>query len=137
MKVYPKPMFDFNERRQICIDAIKDAYRHNLYGDDKKVLDGSWRALFEDSAEGPTEGKNEKDGANDTHRVKRSDDIGTDMGEDPDEGEDAEIGGESKSGDRPQQNPVKKGEPQTPQKRKGQGTLDGHVSGGRGKRKKA
>jgi cryptochrome len=24
-KVYPKPMFDFNERRQVCIDKVKKA----------------------------------------------------------------------------------------------------------------
>lgn len=55
-KSYPKPMFDFNERRQICIDAIKKAYSVGLYGDDQKVLDGTWKELFDDDAEGATSG---------------------------------------------------------------------------------
>ena len=130
MKLYPKPMFDFNERRQVCIGAIKDAYHHGLYGNDKQVLDGSWRALFEDSAEGPTEGTTAKDSANGTKRVKSGYDVGGDMGEEPDENEAAEVGGESKGGDRTDQTP------KTPQKRKGQGTLDAHMTGGRSKRKK-
>ena len=43
---YPKPMFDFNERRKICIDAMKTAYNVGLYGNDEKVLNGEWRSLF-------------------------------------------------------------------------------------------
>ncbi|KAK5209588.1 hypothetical protein LTR72_005019 [Exophiala xenobiotica] len=46
MKVYPKPMFDFNERRQFCIDKVKEAYRVGLYGDDKRVKSGEWKKLF-------------------------------------------------------------------------------------------
>ena len=57
LKAYPKPMFDFNDRRQICIDGLKKAYNIGLYGNDVKVLDGSWRELFDDDAEGPTKGK--------------------------------------------------------------------------------
>jgi hypothetical protein len=34
-----------------------------LYGNDPKVLDGSWRELFDDDAEGPTEGKQGPPGA--------------------------------------------------------------------------
>ncbi|KAF2635734.1 Cryptochrome/photolyase FAD-binding domain-containing protein [Massarina eburnea CBS 473.64] len=56
MKVYPKPMFDFAERREVCMQGMKNAYRVGLYGNDAKVLDGSWRTLFEDDAEGPTDG---------------------------------------------------------------------------------
>ena len=37
MKVYPKPMFDFNERRGICIEALMNAYHVNLYGGDERV----------------------------------------------------------------------------------------------------
>lgn len=44
---YPKPMFDFGERRTICIASLKKAYSVGLHGNDKKVLDGSWRELFE------------------------------------------------------------------------------------------
>lgn len=56
-RVYPKPMFDFSERREVCIQGMKKAYQVGLRGDDPKVLDGTWRMLFDDAAEGPTEGK--------------------------------------------------------------------------------
>lgn len=62
-KLYPKPMFNFNERREICIQGMKKAYDVHLYGNDPKVLDGTWRALFADDAEGPTEGKSGPPGA--------------------------------------------------------------------------
>ena len=45
-KVYPKPMFDFNERRQFCLDRIKEAYDVGLYGNDERVLSGEWKKLF-------------------------------------------------------------------------------------------
>ena len=61
LPAYPKPMFDFDERRKICIDGMKNAYDIHLYGNDPKVKDGSWRKLFDDAAEGPTEGKSDKD----------------------------------------------------------------------------
>ena len=54
LKLYPKPMFDFNERRKICIDNIKAAYDTKLYGNSPKVLDGTWRPLFTADAEGAT-----------------------------------------------------------------------------------
>jgi len=55
--VYPKPMFDFAERRAICLEGMKKAYAVWLYGDDQRVIDGTWRALFPDGTEGPTEGQ--------------------------------------------------------------------------------
>jgi cryptochrome len=45
---YPKPMFDFGKRRERCLSAMKTAYDVGLYGDDERVADGSWRALFAD-----------------------------------------------------------------------------------------
>jgi cryptochrome len=52
---YPKPMFDFDERRQICLDAMKHAYDVGLHGGDAKVKDGSWKKEFGDSgSERPT-----------------------------------------------------------------------------------
>ncbi|KAF2101388.1 cryptochrome-2 [Rhizodiscina lignyota] len=62
-KLYPKPMFDFAERREICIRGMKKAYEMGLYGNNPKVLDGTWRELFPDEAEGPTEGKGGPRGA--------------------------------------------------------------------------
>jgi len=61
--IYPKPMFDFQERRDVCMKAIKKAYEVRLYGNDPRVLDGSWRALFNDNGEGPTEGMSGPPGA--------------------------------------------------------------------------
>lgn len=139
-KVYPKPMFDFNERRTVCIDGMKAAYGTHLYGDNPKVLDGTWRALFDDAGEGPTEGKTEADAPNTAasngkgaKRVKTDQDASGDMGLDEDENEAAESGGETKGGDR-----AKKGVEKSPAKRKkgAQGTLDGHVEEGRKKRAK-
>lgn len=48
---YPKPIFDFGERRKICIASLKKAYEVGLRGNDEKVLDGSWRELFEGGGE--------------------------------------------------------------------------------------
>jgi cryptochrome len=59
--LYPKPMFDFSERRKICLDGIKKAYEVGLYGNDPDVIKGTWRRLFDDAAEGPTEGKRFED----------------------------------------------------------------------------
>ncbi|KAJ5093505.1 hypothetical protein N7456_009366 [Penicillium angulare] len=45
-KTYPKPMFDFDKRRQICLDSMKNAYDVGLHGADKEVMDGSWGEKF-------------------------------------------------------------------------------------------
>merc|ERR1712093_353751 len=120
--VYPKPMFDFSERRTICLDGMKNAYHVGLYGDHEKVIDGTWRTLFDDAAEGPTEGKNFMDAMSGNGKKIRD---GEDADGDDDDGavaEDesgaAERGGENKGGD--------KGKAGTKRKA-GQGTLDGHV----------
>lgn len=69
LSLYPKPMFDFPTQREICIEGLKNAYHIGLYGNDAKVLDGSWRKLFDDAAEGPTEGKDGPPGAMVEHEV--------------------------------------------------------------------
>ena len=130
VKFYPKPMFDFNVRRTICIDAIKNAYHVNLYGDNAKVKDGTWRDLFSDNAEGPTEGKSAKDATNRNKKVKSGEEASGDMGVDQDEGEAAEVGGETKGGDRQGKSPGKRKRG----KGQGQGTLDGHFGGKKAKR---
>lgn len=48
---YPKPMFDFAERRTICLASLKKAYEVGLRGNDAKALDGSFRELFEGGGE--------------------------------------------------------------------------------------
>ncbi|KAL9624142.1 MAG: hypothetical protein Q9160_001664 [Pyrenula sp. 1 TL-2023] len=57
LKVYPKPMFDFGERREACIAGMKAAYGIGMYGNDKRVKDGSWREVFEDERDGGGEVK--------------------------------------------------------------------------------
>ncbi|KAI0165815.1 Cryptochrome/photolyase FAD-binding domain-containing protein [Xylariaceae sp. FL1272] len=54
--VYPEPMFDFNERRKICISVMKRAYEIGLHGADRVVLDGTWKELFEKAGETEMEG---------------------------------------------------------------------------------
>jgi cryptochrome len=54
---YPRPIFDFAERRKYCLDKMKEAYHVNLYGNDPKVLDGSWKELFADTKVGEADEK--------------------------------------------------------------------------------
>ncbi|KAI9684192.1 MAG: hypothetical protein M1829_003462 [Trizodia sp. TS-e1964] len=44
---YPMPMFDFDERREVCLRKMKVAYKLGLMGDDARVKSGEWVALFE------------------------------------------------------------------------------------------
>jgi cryptochrome len=120
--VYPKPMFNFGERRTICIDDMKKAYKIGLYGNDPKVIDGTWRELFDDNVEGPTEGKTFEDamgnGAGNGAKVGEGPKGGSkeDGAVAEDESGAKETGGETKGRDK------------TGKKRKGgQGTLDAHV----------
>ncbi|KAI9740695.1 MAG: hypothetical protein M1818_004659 [Claussenomyces sp. TS43310] len=71
--VYPRPMFDFPERRTICIDGMKQGYRVGLYGNDLRVVDGTWRQLFNDEAEGPTEGSTFEDAVHGSGDTKARD----------------------------------------------------------------
>lgn len=48
---YPVRMFDFDERRRICIAGLKKAFEVGLHGDHDKVLDGSAAELFADAGE--------------------------------------------------------------------------------------
>ena len=145
MHQYPKPMFDFPTQREICITGMKNAYHIGLYGNDLKVIDGSWKKLFEDSAEGPTtdsslrnkptksvsavDEKAGEDGDDHTlagealhkHAPSPKDrSKGKSQAVDEDEGEADEVGGENKGGDNEGRGKRKRGQ------RQGQGTLDGH-----------
>lgn len=142
MLTYPKPMFDFNARRTICLDGMKTAYGAHLYGDSPKVLDGSWRELFDDSAEGPTEGTHESQaptslshdaadggagGKRRRGRVKGGmEEASGEMGVDEDEAEAAERG-EGTEKKMKSSGEKRLGEKRSGEKRKrktGQGTLD-------------
>ncbi|EHK23311.1 putative photolyase class 1 [Trichoderma virens Gv29-8] len=71
---YPKPMFDFNERRDICMAAMKKAYAVGLYGNDDRVIDGSWRTLFPSPDEAEVMGEYESDyGENADHNEDEQD----------------------------------------------------------------
>lgn len=123
MPLYPTPMFDFPSRRTICIDAVKTAYRINLYGNDPRVKDGTWRALFADSAEGPTEGKDAAAAGGGDKGAKRIKSGGRgDTGVDEDAREAAALGGENRGGDLGGAGKRKR------RAEEGQGTLDGHIA---------
>lgn len=107
------------------MDGMKKAYKVGLYGNNPKAIDGTWRELFDDEGEGPTEGKSFEDamkvGSND--KVRRGPNGGNENDGYMEElagGEAMETGGENKGGD------LKiKGIKRT--KRKAQGTLDVHL----------
>ncbi|KAL8784000.1 MAG: hypothetical protein Q9213_004251 [Squamulea squamosa] len=121
LKVYPKTMFEFNERRGICIEGLKNAYHVGLYGDDPKIKDGTWRKFFDDQAEGPTEGTQGPTVEGQTNvKGENEDRVDTgkmDMGVDQDEGEAAHPGGENRGGDKT---------PRRGKRKREQATLDGH-----------
>ena len=131
-------MFDFNTRRAICLDGMKGAFDVHLYGNNPRVMDGSWHELFADGAEGPTQGKREehetpngaKGGENGKKRVKGGEEASGEIGIDEDEGEAAEEGDGAPRG-------VGNNQGRSPGKRKrGQGTLDGVFAKGAGKGKR-
>ncbi|OTA81749.1 hypothetical protein M434DRAFT_401275 [Hypoxylon sp. CO27-5] len=66
---YPAPMFDFGERRSVCIAAMKRAYSIGLHGDDDRAKNGTWKELFEKAGETEMEGL----GANDKHEKHLND----------------------------------------------------------------
>jgi cryptochrome len=105
LKTYPKPIFDFATRRTICLDGMKEAYKVNLYGDDPRVLDGTWRQLFKDSGEGATEGNSAADADRIPARNRvpmKKDDVArgdTNGAEEEDESGAADRGGQNRGGD--------------------------------------
>jgi cryptochrome len=127
--VYPKPMFDFNERRQFCIDQMKRAYNVGLYGDDEKVVSGEWRKLFDRYDEGG-EWREEANGAIARGGKRSRDDSSTGDRED-EMSKDVHNGGGSLDDHAEKRMVVKK---QSPKKGKQQRTLDSMVSRQRGKR---
>lgn len=141
LEIYPKPMFDFDERRQVCIEAIKGAYKVGLYGADAKVRDGSWKTLFPDSTEGTIDLVSEAASEGATEQlveapivIKAEGVIGkmprrtrglNFMASAADSDADA-LGGETKGGDHEGDEGKKRNtNPMVAAKRKRQGTLDG------------
>ena len=117
--VYPKPMFDFPARRTICLEGMKNAYHVNLYGNDPRILDGTWKQLFPDDAEGPTEGNLDDEKSRGTTPKQTADLKHGDQGVDENTEGAADQGGDNRGGDA-RGNKRKRG--------KATGTLDGYVS---------
>lgn len=46
MQVHPKPKSGFNERRQVCMDGLKNGGAEGMYGDDEGVKDRTWKGIF-------------------------------------------------------------------------------------------
>lgn len=123
MAIYPKPMLDFNEARQYCLDKMKEAYDAGLYGDDKKVMNGEWKKMF-DYSEGQ-QNKDESNG-NAAKSQKRTHDS---QEYEEDDGTNADVGHDS---DKEPPRKSRKAQASSDSK-KAQGKLDGMVT--RGKRK--
>ena len=122
MAKYPKPMFDFNQMRQYCLDKMKEAYDAHMYGDDEKVMNGEWKKMFNYS-EG---GKNKDETSGGGSRMKKR--TRTPEGHEDDDGGHADVR-DATEDDRP-----RKARKVAPSKdSKAQGKLDGMVT--RGKKK--
>ncbi|POS85511.1 Cryptochrome/photolyase FAD-binding domain-containing protein [Erysiphe pulchra] len=67
---YVKPMFDFNEQRNICMEGMKKAYKIGLYGDNPCVIDGTWENLFGSGGGGKKEEGALKEDECDGERLK-------------------------------------------------------------------
>ncbi|KAI9838003.1 MAG: hypothetical protein M1819_006157 [Sarea resinae] len=124
MSTYPQPMFDFSIRRSICLGAMKEAYHVGLHGNDSKVLDGSWKSLFSDSAEGSA-----PNGKGSSHKQSEYQDADKDAVEE-DQGGAADTGGDgAENGGRGNKRKIGRGGGKARGRAKGkagvQNTLDG------------
>ncbi|EXJ70164.1 cryptochrome [Cladophialophora psammophila CBS 110553] len=97
--LYPKPMFDFNERRQFCLDRMKQAYDVGLFGDDQRVINGEWKKLFGFNDAGGAL-KEEANGGIGSGDKRARDDDGADRRHGDDIREDAGVNDESQDGHR-------------------------------------
>lgn len=86
MAKYPKPMFDFNQKRQECLDKMKEAYDAHLYGDNKIVMSGEWKKKF-DYKEGRTKDETSGEISKSKKRAHTPEDHEHDDGADADQGD--------------------------------------------------
>lgn len=131
-QVYPKPMFDFGERREACMAGMKAAYDRGIHGDDKRVMDGSWKEVFgveEDGEGGKVEVKEATGGDRKETGLEETNGEAPTDGAQPSEGRargkrkadhDDDAKGEVEEDKKAAKSPETKG-------RKRQGTLDAHV----------
>lgn len=115
---YPKPMLDFNEARQYCIDKMKEAYDAGLYGDDERVMNGEWKKIF-DYSEGAVD-QDETTGTVSKGQKR----VRTRQEPEDDDGENADVGDEID--DKPPRK-ARKGQ-SLPGSKARQGNLDGMVT---------
>ena len=88
--MYPKPMLDFNQRRQFCIDKLKQAYDTKMYGDNEKVMNGKWKTVFDfddSSTMIKDEANGDIDGESKGTKRSREVEVESDDGADADEGD--------------------------------------------------
>ncbi|KAI1156050.1 DNA photolyase [Nemania diffusa] len=71
--VYPQAMFDFPERRSVCLSAMKRAFSIGLHGNDEAVKNGTWKELFEKAGETEMEGMGDSDGNDDGEHADDAD----------------------------------------------------------------
>ena len=144
VKLYPKPMFSFDERRQTCIDGMKNAYNKKLYGNDEKVMNGKWKELFDfddkgakvhDLYDGMAERPKKKRKV-DEHDQAEGVEMNDVMAEDEDAAGQADEGGEefeAEKKEEKEEEQAKGGAGRRGGKSK-QATLDAHIGRKRGKR---
>lgn len=71
LNLYPKPIFDFAQRRDSCIAAMKEAYAIDMHGDDPRVLDGTWKDIFGYQVHAPAKKRKDENETIDDHQVER------------------------------------------------------------------
>ncbi|KIY01385.1 uncharacterized protein Z520_02937 [Fonsecaea multimorphosa CBS 102226] len=139
-KVYPKPMFDFNERRRFCLDRMKEAYDVGLFGDDERVISGEWKKLFDFDDSGAVareEANGQISSGGKRAREEDGDDLNLDLDGDGGDGDDRrqegdineDAGDGGRGGLRDRRKAVKRGnEKESGKQGKKQRTLDRMVS---------
>lgn len=128
MAKYPKPMFDFNEKRQECLGKMKEAYDAHLYGNDKKVISGEWKKMFNYK-----DGRVKDETAGEVSKTKKRARSNEDEEEhEHDDGETADVGDHSEE---PPKKVVKAVSPVKKGAKGSQSKLDGIVT--RGKKTKS
>lgn len=81
-RYYPAPMFDFPERRDICMAKMKSAYEAKVNGDDPRVLDGTVRNIVFGGTKLPEDEVNGGDGEHaNEHELKRKRGMNEDSGQ--------------------------------------------------------
>ncbi|OQV03181.1 hypothetical protein CLAIMM_08259 [Cladophialophora immunda] len=108
-QLYPKPVFDFNERRQVCLDRMKQAYDVGLFGDDERVINGEWKKMFGVKDSGGASREEANGEVSSGEKRARDDDHDDDEHPEDDVKEDTRSSDESHDGLRGRRKAVKRG----------------------------